>query len=540
MFASKDALFTAPSGYNISRSVRLRSSASAYFNRAEQSGNRQKWTLSFWIKRGSLSDCMLYATGGTAVGQTYAQFYFTSATFNYIDGTAGTGNNIWLATTQVFRDPSAWYHIIIATDTTQATASNRVKLYVNGSQVTALGTATYPSQNYNTRISDTTAPNTSTISFSGGSYDGYITEFNAIDGQALTPSSFGSTNAVTGVWQPAKYTGTYGTNGFYLNFSDNSNNTATTIGKDYSGNGNNWTPNNISVTSGATYDSMLDVPTPYADGVNGRGNYAVLNAVNKGASGTGPADGNLSWGAGGHATILSTIGASSGKWYAEFTLTTSSAGGFGITSNPQAENAYSAIAGKWWIYDNTGSFNITSQTTTTYSGASRFAVNQVWQVALDIDNGKCFIGLANSWVDSAGGSTGNPSTGANPTFTFTAGTQMFYFLEVAGCIWAANFGQRAFTNTAPSGYVALNTYNLPASTISNGATVMAATTYTGTGSSLAITNTVSSTSFKPDLVWIKSRSAATDNTVYDSVRGAQSRLETNNRSEEHTSELQSH
>ena len=113
-------------------------------------------------------------------------------------------------------------------------------------------------------------------------FDGYLTEINFIDGQALTPSSFGQTNTITGVWQPLKYTGTYGTNGFYLNFSDNSNNTATTIGKDYSGNGNNWTPNNISVTSGTTYDSMLDVPTPYADGGNGRGNYAVFNPLDKG------------------------------------------------------------------------------------------------------------------------------------------------------------------------------------------------------------------------------------------------------------------
>jgi hypothetical protein len=126
--------------------------------------------------------------------------------------------------------------------------------------------------------------------------DGYLTEINFIDGQALTPSSFGATNTTTGVWGPAKYTGTYGTNGFYLNFSDNSNNTATTIGKDYSGNGNNWTPNNISVTAGATYDSMVDTPTPYGTdtGAGGtvRGNYCVLNPVAKNSRIT-AANGNL-------------------------------------------------------------------------------------------------------------------------------------------------------------------------------------------------------------------------------------------------------
>jgi hypothetical protein len=102
-------------------------------------------------------------------------------------------------------------------------------------------------------------------------FDGYLTECYLIDGQALTPASFGETDAVTGVWQPKKYAGTYGTNGFYLNFSDNSAATAAAIGADYSGNGNDWTPNNISVTAGVTYDSMLDVPTQWADGGNGRG-----------------------------------------------------------------------------------------------------------------------------------------------------------------------------------------------------------------------------------------------------------------------------
>jgi hypothetical protein len=146
----------------------------------------------------------------------------------------GGVDQIALATSAVYRDVSAWYHIVVAVDTTQATASNRVKIYVNGVQVTAFGTATYPTQNYNTSI------NASGANFLGAShvpseyFDGYLTEINFIDGQALTPSSFGETNQFTGVWQPRKYTGTYGTNGFYLNFSDNSNNTAATIGKDYS------------------------------------------------------------------------------------------------------------------------------------------------------------------------------------------------------------------------------------------------------------------------------------------------------------------
>ena len=105
-------------------------------------------------------------------------------------------------------------------------------------------------------------------------FDGYLTEINFIDGQALTPSSFGSTNTTTGVWQPIKYTGTYGTNGFYLNFGNNAS--TTTLGYDTSGNSNNWTTNNISLTAGSTYDSMTDVPTLTSATV---ANYAVLNPI---------------------------------------------------------------------------------------------------------------------------------------------------------------------------------------------------------------------------------------------------------------------
>ena len=151
-----------------------------------------------------------------------------------------------LTTTQVFRDASAWYHIVVVLDTTQATSSNRARIYVNGVQVTSFSSAAYPNQNDEYQI-NTTNPHGlgAYYEFSGGWYlNGYMTEVNFIDGQALTPSSFGQTDAQTGVWTPIAYSGSYGTNGFYLNFSDNSNTTATTLGKDYSGNGNNWTPNN--------------------------------------------------------------------------------------------------------------------------------------------------------------------------------------------------------------------------------------------------------------------------------------------------------
>jgi hypothetical protein len=160
-------------------------------------------------------------------------------------------------------------------------------------------------------------------------FDGYLTECYLIDGQALTPASFGETNPVTGVWQPKKYAGTYGTNGFYLNFSDNSAATAAAIGADYSGNGNNWTPNNISVTAGVTYDSMLDVPTQWADGGNGRGNYAVLNPLDSTGNAT-LSNANLQGATVGVNGRKATIAVSSGKWYWEGLCVSGNYAGVGL------------------------------------------------------------------------------------------------------------------------------------------------------------------------------------------------------------------
>ena len=140
-----------------------------------------------------------------------------------------------LRTSQVFRDPAAWYHIVVAVDTTQAAASDRVKLYVNGSQVTSFSTATYPSQNFETRVSNGHSEQVGAEATSYSYIDGYLAEVNFIDGTQLTPSSFGETK--NGVWIPKAISGlTYGTNGFRLTFADSSS-----LGDDTSGNGNDFT-----------------------------------------------------------------------------------------------------------------------------------------------------------------------------------------------------------------------------------------------------------------------------------------------------------
>ncbi len=285
-------------GYRLTNSVRLRQSASAYFGRTFTStGNRQIWTWSGWVKRGALSNGALFG----ADGSNYMFMYFSP---DSLDCGEVVSSQQWRrVTTQVFRDPSAWYHIVLAFDSTQATAGNRVKLYVNGTQVTAFSTSADPSLNYNSVVN-------TTIAHSIGSFaaptrqaylDGYLTEVNFIDGQALTPSSFGSTNTLTGVWQPAKYQGTYGANGFYLPFTDNTSATNPAIGnagigKDFSGNGNYWTSNNISVYGG-TVQSFTSSTTWTAPAGVTSVNYLVV----AGGGGGGSATTGINMGGGGGA-----------------------------------------------------------------------------------------------------------------------------------------------------------------------------------------------------------------------------------------------
>jgi hypothetical protein len=299
-----------PSGYNLTRSLRFRASASAYLNRTLSSGNRQTWTWSGWVKRGAFATGAIFQTYGPGGFGIQGSIEFSSDTIDFIfDYNAGSR---WrLATTAVYRDPSSWYHIVVVANTTSATSTDRLQIYVNGVRVTAFGTVNYPTQNANGTLNQAFAHGIGARTDASAPFDGYMAEVNFIDGQALPASSFGSFSPVTGVWQPARYTGTYGTNGFYLPFTDNS--TAAALGTDFSGNSNTWTTNNISVTAGVTYDSMTDVPTLTSATA---ANYCVLNPLAKLLNTTSFLDGNLKAN-GASAQSVSTIAVNSGKWYAE-------------------------------------------------------------------------------------------------------------------------------------------------------------------------------------------------------------------------------
>ena len=494
-----------PSGYNLTNSLRLRNSASAYLTRTATTAptDGKKLTLSCWVKRGILTGNYYIMQSGAGVGNdNYSGFYFQSNNTLVVSMYSVTPR----VTTQVFRDPSAWYHLVLAYDTTQATASDRAKLYVNGVQITSFTTnGTIPQNTLIAFTKQSQAVYIGTASDEATYFDGYMTEFNLIDGQALTPSSFGNTNSVTGVWQPAKYTGTYGTNGFYLKFADTSAATAAAIGKDSSGNGNNWTPSGISVTAGVTYDAMLDVPTNTSATV---GNYAVMNPLWTDGSVV-IAQGNLNVSGGNYGGFSTLTIPTSSKFYAEFTVTATQGNqGVGIL---KAANAYSGVIAQTDMF---GSNSVTYYSVngnkfvlgggSTAYGSSWGTINDVIGIAVDTINNQITFYKNNT---SQGVITGLTS---GIEWVFATGNQT----STGGGAW--NFGQRPFTYTAPSGFVALNTFNLPSSTIPQGNKYMDATLYTGTGASLAVTNTAG---FKPDLVWVKIRSGAGQHVLTDSVRG---------------------
>jgi hypothetical protein len=338
-------------------------------------------------------------------------------------------------------------------------------MYVNNVQITAFtGTQTYYSLNETLKFNVTTSTNV--IGYSNSqTFDGYITEVNWIDGQALTPSSFGETNAQTGVWQPKRYSGSYGTNGFYLNFSDNSNTTAATLGKDYSGNGNNWTPTGFSVAAGGGNDSMVDVPTPYGidTGVGGevRGNYCTLSPLTL-SNGT-LSDGNLTWSpTGNNGSVWSTFAVNTGKWYFEMTKGTSGDAFMSISQTPKFNGFQTdsdTVSVSLYMYYTSGGtstnrFQYNSTPTGFPAGFGNDDNGTVYGVTLDFDTNVITV-YRNNDSASAGTFTMPAALYAAPlhvgySVTSTWPSGQFYW----------NFGQRPFTYTPPTGFKSLNTFNL--------------------------------------------------------------------------------
>jgi len=519
-------LFASPD-YQISRSIRFNNPDGPLLERAGGAGgNRQTWTWSGWAKRSKLNIVStnvpyLFGASDRVSGSAYLQWgrYGSDSDIDCLNFNEQSGGAYNITTEAKFRDMSAWYHVVCAYNTTQSVASDRVKIYVNGVLQTITSGSTYPPQNTNGYVNYSPFPDLigayTANSNLNITFDGYMTEINFVDGQQLTPASFGYTEPSTGVWTPLQYTGSYGTRGYYVNFADNSNTTAATLGKDLSGNANNFTPTNFSVTAGVGNDSLVDSPTNYGvdTGLGGevRGNYATWNPLSKDST-VALSNGNLDYSSATNADdAFATMGLASGKWYFEFTPTSiPTLVQIGVATNQN-------LVSDGWL-SNSVSYRSDGQKyvngTASAYGAT-FVANDVIGAAVDIDNN-----LITFYKNNA-------SQGAI-SYTFTGLTSFPVFrLGNTGGTGNSNFGQRPFAYTAPSGFKALCTQNLPESGAGRlPGNSFGVATYTGNGS----TNVAGPLAFQPDLIWLKNRSSTGDNGLYDALRGTTNRLVSNSTS----------
>ncbi|MGE0677761.1 SPRY domain-containing protein [Pseudolabrys sp.] len=453
--ASARALRSVLSWLRISRSLRF--DGTAYLNWTPSAGNRKTYTISMWVKRAGFGTSQVLFYAGTNSDNKTRLIFSSAGTLQFYDITGGSTERAKVYSNAVYLDPRAHMHVLAAVDTTQATPSDRIKLYARGVQITSLGTASYPSQNSDLYIGGANdhrigaGPTGDTLF-----YDGLISEVNYIDGLALDPSYFGRTDPATGEWVAKKYRGSYGANGRYFDFSDNSNTTSSTLGKDRSGNGGDATPNNFTVS-----DSSLDVPSRYGDDPAARGNYCTLNPLDMGANLT-LSEANLKvvgTSNAAYSVVLGTIGVSSGKWYWEVTVGSSAAANaVGIAKALINKATYLGNDPYGYGYFATGDYYAASSGSLTASYAS-FTTNDVVGVALDLDSGTLQFYLN-------GSAQGSPTTSLSGVF-FPAGCD-----GSSGSVpnLTFNFGQRAFTHTPPTGFKALCTRNLTDTTVAAPAT----------------------------------------------------------------------
>ena len=475
--------------YEIDQSIRFNDDDSAYLSRTPGSaGNRRTWTFSCWVKRGNLTGANqpIFSAGG----DDWLMFLSAETLGFNTDGSS----NYRIVTTQLFRDPGAWFHLVLRVDTTNSTAGDRLRLYINGSEVTDFGTDTNPTLNYDTAFNNTGEHNIGKLVGASQYFDGYLSEIHHVDGSSLGPDSFAETSSDTGQWVPKAYSGSYGTNGFYLKFQDSSS-----LGDDTSGNTNDFTSNNL-----AAADSVSDSPTA---------NWCVWNPIDTSFNDNVTSDGNLkiTTASPGYTRFqLGTIGVTSGKWEWKWTPTDSlSDGGIGVDDGTSqaatgaSSGAISDQSANGVIY-RSGGTKLVNGSATSY-GAS-FAADDVIRVQLDLDSGTKTIEFFKN--DSSQG-----TINLNDNVTYFP----CQFSADAGLVTVTDFGQSGFTPA--SGFEALNTSNLDTPAITDGSKYFQSTLYAGNGSTQSINQSGNST-FQPDLVWIKNRSAADGHVLTDAVRGA--------------------
>ena len=502
--------------YEVERSLRFNDGDSPSLTRSpSSSGNQSTFTFSWWQKITQPDDYPItFSCGSTSITTGFWEMRLGSLGLYLRFKDSST---VVLNSSAVFRDPSAWYHCVIAVDTTKATNSERIKMYVNNEQITSFQYENYPSQNFNSfRVNSTDQHQWGYGKGYSGAVDGpldsYLAEINFIDGFQYDPSYFGETNPATGQWNPKKYIGGYGTNGYYLNFSDNSSTSA--LGTDSSGNGNNFTPNNFSVAAGIGNDSVSDTPT---------NNFATLNPLFMNGTETAGtfSEGNLKLVTTGYeyGTALATFSIRYGKYYWEVKQLGGSLGIHGIVrgSTPDRDVyvSYDPDGNLFGFgYQNNGSIKGTAGTGTTTNanlatGLATYTTNDIIGFASDISNGTLAIYKNNTLIYTITGINDDDWIPAISGYTSDGS-------------YSINFGQQAFSYTPPTGYKKLNSANLPNPTIKLPENHFNTLVFIGNQS----TNAQTGLDFQPDWVVYKALNPSTghgETFFHDSVRGSTKR-----------------
>ena len=450
-------------GYDVANSCRFDDGSSDYLERtASSAGNRRTLTISYWLKRSNITTSNSQGVLNAGIltdgnNHSFCGFQFNTDTA-IIQTTTSNSNVMSLQTTALFRDVSAWYNFVWKVDTTQGTESNRVKLYVNGVEHSLTGT--FPSQNQDTWFNYN---NKHQVGTRFANYlNGYLTEMILIDGQALDPTSFGEFDSDSPtIWKPIDVSGlTFGTNGFYLDFEN-----ASSLGADVSGNSNNFTVNNLT-----SVDQSTDTCT---------NNFATLNPLHPGATlytNCIFSDGNLEFESNETGYLVypiarSTIGVSSGKWYAEFKLLEANAM-MGISDGISNENFIGGSTSNGVAYQTDGQKRIANSQT---SYGDSYTANDIIGIAMDLDNNRVFFSKNGTFQNS-----GDPTSSTGALTIPSSSTGVFHFatLDTSSSGTSkvtANFGSPAFSISSgnsdanghgnfeyavPSGYFALCTKNL--------------------------------------------------------------------------------
>lgn len=553
-FGSSQWMYASGAFYNgvATQSARFDDGSSADLTKTFGSGNQKTWTWSCWVKRSALGGSKMLLSNYTS-GTDVAWIYFNSSNQFYFQNYEG-GTQLELKTNALYRDVSSWYHVVVALDTTQATASNRAKIYINGEQITSFATSTYPSQNADLKI------NTNSESHKIGSadsqyyFDGYMAEVNFVDGSQLDPTSFGETK--NGVWIAKAYTGSYGTNGFRLEFKNTSvgSGSSSTIGADTSGNDNHYTSSGIV----ASDCDMPDSP---------ENNFCTFNSVGRryGQSYIGTfSEGNLSVDTAGQSThVWGTMAinqiASQGGVYFEIRMDSldTARTEFGVIGDTGTDNKSASSNGAGYSFPIKGLINDDPRaffTTATdgssvdlTSGNTAFSNGDVAGIAI-LSDGKFFCHRNGTYLQNSSGNTGNPSTGTNEIATIDLTLGDWVPFVGFNSSFSINFGQDGsfsgnetsggyqdannigdFMFAVPTNCLAICSSNMTEPTISPNASTQAddyfnTVLYTGNGST---GHAITGVGFQPDWTWIKGRSYAGYNYLVDSVRGYTERLFSN-------------